>query len=279
MAKGPVNIAFVCPGARIERDLAQQFSDFVASICEERATIHFHEQCFLTAGHFAGSDGERSAAFLEVANNPQFDVIWFARGGYGACRLDPSVYEQMNTAAREKTYFGYSDAGVIFARLHAAKIGRPVHGPVAAELPFPGGEKNIARALAYLVDGDEAGVEANAKSGEPVAAFNITVLAHMIGADWFPSLAGHQLMLEDVGEYLYQIDRAMCAITSAPAFAGVAGVRLGRVSKVPENDRPFGADEVEIAQYWCERAGVPYLGRADIGHDCDNKIVPFRRPA
>jgi len=58
-----------------------------------------------------------------------------------------------------------------------------------------------------------------------------------------------------------------------------AGIRLGRISKVPENDRPFGADDVEIARYWCERAGVPYLGRADIGHDADNKIIAFGAPA
>jgi muramoyltetrapeptide carboxypeptidase len=44
---------------------------------------------------------------------------------------------------------------------------------------------------------------------------------------------------------------------------------------VPENDVPFGETAEEIAQDWCNRAGIPYLGRADIGHDADNKIVPF----
>ena len=57
--------------------------------------------------------------------------------------------------------------------------------------------------------------------------------------------------------------------------ADLAGVRLGRISDIPENDRPFGQNEEEIAQYWCRRAGVKYLGRADIGHDGENKIVPF----
>jgi len=52
-------------------------------------------------------------------------------------------------------------------------------------------------------------------------------------------------------------------------------LRLGRISEVPENDRPFGASEVEIAQYWCGKAGIEYLGRADIGHDAANTIVPF----
>jgi muramoyltetrapeptide carboxypeptidase len=56
---------------------------------------------------------------------------------------------------------------------------------------------------------------------------------------------------------------------------GIAGLRLGRLSAVPENDRPFGTEPEAIARDWCERAGIPYLGRADIGHDAGNKIVPF----
>ena len=51
--------------------------------------------------------------------------------------------------------------------------------------------------------------------------------------------------------------------------------RLGRVSAVPENDRPFGMEAEEIAQDWCNRTGIPWLGRADIGHDAANKVVPF----
>jgi muramoyltetrapeptide carboxypeptidase len=50
---------------------------------------------------------------------------------------------------------------------------------------------------------------------------------------------------------------------------------LGRCDPIPENNRPFGANEEEIVQYWCHAADVPYLGRCDIGHDVANKLVPF----
>jgi len=52
-------------------------------------------------------------------------------------------------------------------------------------------------------------------------------------------------------------------------------LRLGRISEVPENDRPFGADAEAIARSWCDRHAIPFLGPADVGHDCDNKVVPF----
>ena len=82
-------------------------------------------------------------------------------------------------------------------------------------------------------------------------------------------------MLEDVGEYLYRIDRAMFAIMANAGVRRAEGVMLGRVSDIPENDRPFGQTEEELVKDWCKRVGVPYLGRADIGHDAGNKIVPF----
>jgi hypothetical protein len=81
------------------------------------------------------------------------------------------------------------------------------------------------------------------------------------------------VLVVEVAEHLYAIDRLFFHVTQH--LHGCAGIRLGRISEVPENDRPFGFDEVEIVQYWCGRSGIPYLGRADIGHDADNRIVPF----
>lgn len=276
MANTPVNIALVCPGGPITPDIAKELGEIAADHCGKAAQLHFHPQCFREAGHFAGSDAERSAAFLEVANDPLFDAVWFARGGYGAGRLDDELYEKLNEAARAKTYFGYSDSGVILARLDALGIGKPVHGPMATDLTRVEGDAAMRRALDFLVFGKNDGVESHAASA-PSVAFNITVMAHFIGLPWAPDFTGRVVMLEDLGEYLYRIDRAMQAILASPKMKGAAGVRLGRVSDIPENDRPFGADEVEIARYWCERADIPYLGRADIGHDALNKIVPFGR--
>jgi muramoyltetrapeptide carboxypeptidase len=88
-----------------------------------------------------------------------------------------------------------------------------------------------------------------------------------------PGLAGHVVMVEEVSEHLYAVDRLFFHVTAH--LGGIAGLRLGRVSDVPENDRPFGAEPEAIARYWCERHAIRYLGPADIGHDADNRIVPF----
>jgi muramoyltetrapeptide carboxypeptidase len=65
---------------------------------------------------------------------------------------------------------------------------------------------------------------------------------------------------------------------SSPRLRKLSGLRLGRCSDIPANDPAFEKTEVEVAQYWCKRTGIPFLGRADIGHDVENKVVPFGGP-
>ena len=275
MPQSAKHIALTCPGGQITQELAEKTAQIAAARFGERVKLHFHPQCFSVAGHFAGDDAERSAAFLEAANDPKYDAVWFARGGYGAGRLDPSLFSKLNDHARKKVYLGYSDNGFLLARLYKKKIGRPVHGPIPTDLAREGGEEAITRSLSFLIDGDASTLEPTVKTGKKCAAFNITVLAHLAGTDWMPDLSGHVIMLEDVGEYLYRIDRAMFAIMANAGVRRAAGIMLGRVSAIPENDRPFGQNEEEIVKDWCARARVPWLGRADIGHDAANKIVPF----
>jgi len=270
MTRPAKHIALTCPGGQITPELTEKIAQIAVARFGDQVKLHFHPQCFSVAGHFAGPDAERSAAFLEVANDPKYDAVWFARGGYGACRLDEALFGKLNEHARAKTYLGYSDNGTLLGRLYKENIGRPVHGPIPTDLARAGGEEAVARALGFLVNGDPSTLEPTVKTGKKLAAFNITVLAHLIATDWAPDLSGHIIMLEDVGEYLYRIDRAMFAITANEGVKNAAGIMLGRVSAIPENDRPFGASEEEIIRYWCARVGVPYLG-----HDAANKIVPF----
>ncbi|HAD16651.1 MAG TPA: LD-carboxypeptidase, partial [Erythrobacter sp.] len=133
------------------------------------------------------------------------------------------------------------------------------------------GEAAVERALDWLAGG-ASGLEPGLDE-RPAVAFNLTTLAMMVGTELMPDLAGHVVMIEEVAEHLYAVDRLFFHISQH--LKGIAGLRLGRISDVPENDRPFGSDEIAIAQDWCVRSGIPYLGRADIGHDAANKIVPF----
>ncbi len=271
-----MRIGVVAPGTRIEPALAERLKAFAADSFLDRAPeIVVHPQCFLSAGHFAGDDNARTKAFVEFANDPSFDAIWFARGGYGACRIAEAALAQLNGASRLKTYLGYSDNGAILGGLYARGYENVAHGPLPIDMTRQGGEGAVKRALNWLIDRSPESVELGVMFEGKSAAFNITVFQSMLGTSLEPDLSGHVLMLEDVGEYLYRLDRALFQITSSANVRSVKGIKLGRISDTPENDKPFGATEEEIMRYWCAKAGIAYLGRADIGHDVENKVVPF----
>lgn len=239
------------------------------------ARLVFHEQCFAEAGHFAGNDEVRQTAFIQMANDPAYDAVWFVRGGYGAARIAENIVARLGDTAWDKTYMGYSDGGNLLAALYKAGIGFPVHGPMPTDIRRQGGEVAVRRALDWLVRRDKGVLESQMVAGQKYAAFNLMTLVMMVGTPLLPDLSGHILMIEEVSEHLYAFDRAMFNVTTHLANKGLTGLLLGRVGEVPENDRPFGEDEEAIAQRWCARTGIEYLGRADIGHDVDNKIVPF----
>ena len=233
--------------------------------------LHFHPQCFQSDGHFAGPDSARQAALVECANDPRIDAVWFARGGYGANRIAEQALAKFSPAAQEKQFLGYSDAGYLLGALYRAKIGRPVHAPMPNDICRDNGIEAVRRTLRWL-SGDHTTLEPSLDHRSTVA-FNLMTLAMLCGTPLMPDLAGHVVMVEEVSEHLYAVDRLFFHVTAH--LAGIAGLRLGRVSDVPENDRPFGATPEQIAQVWCERHAIPYLGTADIGHDAANKVVPF----
>jgi muramoyltetrapeptide carboxypeptidase len=276
MREGTMKIGVVAPGSRIDPVLAENVKALAAQY-GARAEIHFHPQCFLTSGHFAGDDAARAKAFVEFANDESFAAIWFARGGYGACRILAEALPKLTAAAKKKTYLGYSDAGALLGGMYKLGFGRLAHGPMPSDLARAGGEAAVKRALAFLIDGAPASLEASISPKTPSAAFNITILGTLIGTPFQPNLAGHVLMLEEVSEYMYRIDRALFHLTSNPEIRKVAGIKLGRCSDIPPNDPPFGQNEEQVIKHWCGVSGIPYMGRADIGHDSENKIVPFGR--
>jgi len=267
-------VGVVAPGGRFSGDAAERVRELAAAAHPELEIV-FHPQCFLTHNHFAGSDAERAAAFIEYANDPAFDAVWFARGGYGSCRFAEEAIAALTPHARDKIYLGYSDAGFLLAGLYRAGFPHLAHGPMPQDAMRDGGDAAIARALDWLADRSSASLEPGLERGRAHAAFNLTVLGHLLGTPLEPDLEDHVLLVEEVAEHSYRTDRAMFHITSTPSVRRVAGIRLGRCSDVPDNDPDFGESEEQVVRFWCAKSGIPYLGRADIGHDSANKIVPF----
>ncbi|GGY47749.1 LD-carboxypeptidase [Parvularcula lutaonensis] len=267
-------VAVVAPSRSLDRKAAEAVKRLVETAYPDRLELAIHPQCFAASGHFAGDDQTRAGAFIDVANDPAVDAVWFARGGYGACRILDQVVPSLGDAAKAKTWLGYSDGGYLLAALDRAGIGRSVHGPVVADIIRADGEAAARRALDFLA-GEQGGKEPSVGEGSAVA-LTLSILASLVAGPHVPDLKGRVLMIEEVGEHLYAIDRMLYTVFSSGKIDGCAGLRLGRFNDVPENDIDFGEEPEAMVRRWCEEYEVPYLGRVDIGHDAGNKIVPFR---
>lgn len=255
--------------------ITQEHADAATKLVEEEFPEHsitFHDQCFSRAGHFAGNDLERLEALVELANDPGYDAIWFAKGGYGSNRIAEAAVSRMNASARSKTYVGYSDMGYLLAALYRHDIGQPVHGSMPVSARSERGREAVRRVLRWF-SGDGSGLEPSLDGQTPAVAFNLITLAMLSRTPMLPDLTGHIVMVEEVSEHLYSIDRLFFSL--ANTLPRIAGLRLGAITDVPENYVEFGQGPEDIARFWCNRAGFPYLGRAQIGHTADNRIVPF----
>ena len=268
-------IGAVCVSSRFAPSRAEAVEAWMAEHHPD-GPIHvvFHPSSFDKSGHFAGDDQTRADAFVEYANDPHIHAVWFARGGYGSCRVAESIIPRLTDVARAKRYLGYSDAGSLMAALYKAGFPHIAHGPMASDSVR--NDETAEGALSWLVTGETPWLEPSlATDPRPAVAFNLTVLDQLLGTPLEPDLTGHVLMLEDVSEAAYRIDRMMFHLTSQPSIRRVAGIRAGRFTDVTVNEPDFGLTGEQIVQYWCERSGIPYLGRADIAHDGQNKVVPF----
>ena len=266
-----MRIAIVAPSCPLKREAAERVQAIVSTRgdCE----VAIHPQCFRTEGHFAGPDQARLDALLEVMADPSVDAVWFARGGDGSNRIAEAAVAGIPEIARGKTYLGYSDAGFLHAGFHKAGLS-VAWGPMPQDVLRSGGDAAIARALDWLVRRDAAALEPDLQA--PAFAFNLTVLSCLLGTPLEPDFEGAELLVEEVSEQHYRIDRLMFHVTASANVRSAARIRLGRVADVPANDPEFGHDEAVIVAEWCARSGIEFGGRANIGHDARNRVVPFR---
>jgi len=267
-----MRIAVVAPSCTLKREAA----DAVQAIVEQRGDceLMIHPQCFLSDGHFAGPDEARLAALREAMADETVGALWFARGGYGSNRIAEAALQGIPDAARSKLYLGYSDAGFLLAGFYKAGLD-VAWGPMPQDILRSGGDAAINRALDWILKRERSSLEPDLQP--PSMAFNLTVLATLLGTVLEPDFSGVDLLVEDVSEHHYRIDRTMFHVAASPNIRRVARLRLGRVGDIPENDPDFGRDECDIVEEWCARSGIPFGGRADIGHDAANRVVPFLR--
>lgn len=233
-----------------------------------------HYQAYAKTGYLAGSDADRLNALYDLLADPSIDAVMAARGGYGIHRLLEHL-DRRRLQGALKPVIGFSDV----TALHAvwAQLGQAsLHGPVVTQLAdLPAADQEVfAQALAgapglrYL---GQTTVHPGRAAG-PLFGGCLSVLVPLLGTPYFPSLAGKILLLEDVGEVPYRIDRMLTHLRLSGALSQVAGIAVGEWVKC----EPARAGEPTAVEVLAERTadlGVPVLYGLPFGHGQTNRAV------
>lgn len=233
-------------------------------------------------GYFAGTDEQRAHDVNAALRDDSIDAIWCVRGGYGAMRILPALdYDALSR--RPRVLIGYSDITAMHAAIGLRANLVSYHGPTARHTITPFSRASMQRAL---IDGaDSCGTAAGATIIRPgraeghLAGGNLSLLAATIGTPWMPSLDGAILVLEDVGEAVYRIDRMLRQLLLSGAVRGVRAVAFGHCTDCPET-ADDGARTLEaVVREFADALNVPCLLGIPVGHINDQWTLPLGAPA
>jgi muramoyltetrapeptide carboxypeptidase len=229
-------------------------------------------------GYLAGSDRDRLNDINRALRDPKIDAIWCLRGGYGVMRILAGIdYDALSRTP--KAIIGYSDVTALHAAVQRKCRLVTYHAPTAREAMTDLSRDSLRRAVVEQTD--SCGIAPNAREINAGAAEgrlvggNLAVLAALCGTPFMPDLSDGILILEDINEPVYRIDRMLQQLMLAGAFNGCRAIVFGECVKCPDDagggGRPF--DEVlgEIAH----SLGVPCLAGIPVGHIAEQWTIPL----
>ena len=214
--------------------------------------VSIGENVFNDNGHFAGTDNQRSADFQLALDDKSIKAIWCARGGYGAMRvIDNLNFEKYKE--NPKWIIGYSDITAVHNDLHNNKS-ESIHGIMCKSLEKIDIDNNesisllkktlFGEKLSYTIEGNNYNIEGNS-NGQLIGG-NLTLLHCLLGSESSIDTDGKILFIEDLGEYLYHIDRMLISLKRAGYFDNCKGLIVGDFTDIRKNTTPFGRDLKEL---------------------------------
>lgn len=232
----------------------------------------------LDNNQLAGTDEQRAEDFQEQLDNPKIKAIWCVRGGYGTVRIIDLI-DFTKFKKKPKWIVGFSDVTVIHSYVNKLNIAS-IHGfmPVTLEKATPESIESLRKALFgeilnYKMSFDKTNRLGNAKG--QIVGGNLSILYSLMGSNAQIDCNGKILFLEDLDEYLYHIDRMMMGLKRCGFFENLNGLIIGSMTKMKDNDIPWGKNANEIIEDITKEFHFPILYNFHAGHIHDNNALIF----
>ncbi|WP_345073994.1 LD-carboxypeptidase [Hymenobacter fastidiosus] len=239
----------------------------------------------ITAAHhqFAGSDEVRARDFQRQLDDPGIRAILCARGGYGTTRIIDQL-DFAGFARQPKWIAGFSDITTL--NCHLLRRGHEsIHGVMPLLFDQAGGEEAL-ESLRRALFGEPVTYQAPAHplnrsgtaTGELIGG-NLSLLQNLTGTASDCPAAGRILFLEDIDEYLYNIDRMLVHLDRTGKLRDLAGLLVGHFTDPHDNAVPFGQTAYEIIDTYARRYDFPVAYNFPVGHEPRNMALICGRSA
>jgi len=227
-----------------------------------------------STNYFSGTDKERLTDFQEMLDDDEVKAVLCARGGYGIGRIIEQI-KFKKFAKQPKWIIGFSDVTVLHAHIYSNYKIATLHAPMAGA--FNEGENEFVLSLRSALTGTSAKYEVKPHefnkigmaSGELVGG-NLALLTHICGTSSDIKTKNRILFLEDVGEYLYNVDRMLYQLKRNGKFDKLSGVIIGGFTENKDTDRPFGKTVFEIIHEIFQEFDYPICFGFPVSHGIEN---------
>ena len=229
-----------------------------------------------SSNYFSGTDEERLDDFQGMIDDDGVQAVLCARGGYGMGRIiDKISFKKFKR--QPKWIIGYSDITVLHAHLYTNYYISSLHAPMAAAFNDGGHAGRYVQSLKNALEGKWAKYSCGpndlnrqgAAIGELVGG-NLALLANIVGTDSDIKTRGRILFIEDIGEYLYNIDRMLFQLKRSGKLSKIAGLIVGGFTDMKDTDRPFGKPIYELIYDVVKEYNYPLCFGFPVSHGKEN---------
>jgi muramoyltetrapeptide carboxypeptidase len=229
-------------------------------------------------GYLAGTDAERLDDLNTALRDDAIDAVWCLRGGYGVTRLlDDVDYDALRR--RPRTILGYSDITALHAAIGQRSSIVTYHGPTARGALSTFSRDSLERAVVAQEDSCGTAIGARILRGGRaqgrVVGGNLALLTALAGTPYAPDYRGAILVLEDVGEATYRIDRMLTQLRQTGALRQLAGIAFGHFTESSTPHDPTSRPLDEVLRETADAAGVPAVAGIPMGHIDDQWTIPL----
>ncbi|MFL9484778.1 LD-carboxypeptidase [Chitinophagaceae bacterium LWZ2-11] len=226
--------------------------------------------------YFSGTDEERLQDLQMMLDDKSVDAVLCGRGGYGVSR----IIDGLNFKAFKKNpkwVIGFSDITVLHAHIHETLKIATLHAPMAGAFNDGGFENEYVLSLQKALKGTKAKYDCKpnaldriGKAEGVLVGGNLSIVAHLVGSNSAYKTKGKILFLEDVGEYIYNVDRMMVQLKRSGVLADLAGLVIGGFSDMKDTTIPFGADGYHLINEHVKEYNYPVCYDFPVSHEKEN---------